>query len=248
VITGLKCRRSLYDSADPWHRVRAMTALRELRRATDLSQQAFAALMDVPVNTFRMWDSGLRPVPQDMLHRATVAATEHTRNSEPISLDQLAREFGVHQRTLRAAARTGRLQVTFSVRSVFGRPMRLATRAACQAFLRKDYRRFSGQSAAVAPLTSVPRDFDNRLRRLRRQLRLTQEGLAHRLGAASKAVVYQWESRKRTPSPVFWRRVERLGGAPSDGPPVRVAPKRPTAKAVSGLLREAPYPEHSADR
>ena len=40
-----------------------MTALRDLRRAADLSQQEFAALIDVPLNTFRMWDSGLRPTP-----------------------------------------------------------------------------------------------------------------------------------------------------------------------------------------
>ena len=216
MTSGLVRRRSLCDCHARWHRVHAVTALRELRLAADLSQQEFAALIDVPVNTFRMWDSGMRPVPQPVTQRAIAAARNHARDSEPISLDQLACEFDVHQRTLRAAARTGRLQVTFSVRSVFGRPIRLATRAACQAFLRKDYCRFSGQSAAVAPLPSVPRDYDNHLRRLRRKLRLTQEGLAHRLGAASKAVVYQWESRKRTPSPVFWRRVEKLAGASSD--------------------------------
>jgi DNA-binding transcriptional regulator YiaG len=42
-------------------------------------------------------------------------------------------------------------------------------------------------------------------------LRLTQRDFARRIGAANKAVVYQWESRKRTPSPVFWKRVEALG-------------------------------------
>ena len=193
-----------------------MTALRELRRTADLSQQEFAALIDVPVNTFRMWDSGLRPVPPHWLQRATVAVTEHARNAERLSLDQLARELGVHQRTLRAAARTGRLQVTFSSRSAFGRPIRLATRAAGRAFMRKDYRRYGGQSPAVAPLPSVPDDYDARLKRLRRRLRVTQHDLALRIGAANKAVVYQWESRKRTPSPVFWKRVEALGGARLD--------------------------------
>jgi hypothetical protein len=34
--------------------------------------------------------------------------------------------------------------------------------------------------------------------------------LAEKIGAAGKAVVYQWESRKRKPSPVLWQRVERL--------------------------------------
>ncbi len=182
-----------------------MTALRELRRAADLSQQEFAALIGVPLNTFRMWDSGLRPVPPHVLLRSQAAVTAHMRNAERLSLDQLAREFGVHERTLRAAARTGRLQVTFSSRSAFGRPIRLATRTAVQAFMRKDYRRYGGQSPAVAPLPSVPRDYDARLKRLRRRLRLTQHDLARRIGAANKAVVYQWESRQRRPSPVFWR-------------------------------------------
>ena len=216
VITSHVGRRSLYGARRAWHRVHAVTALRELRRAADLSQREFAILIDVPLNTFRMWDSGLRPTPTHLLQRAATVVTEHARNTELLSLDQLARELGVHQRTLRAAARTGRLQVTFSSRSAFGRPIRLATRAAAQAFMRKDYRRFRGQSPAMAPLPLVPDDFDARLKRLRRRLRLTQHDLARRLGAANKAVVYQWESRQRTPSPVFWQRVETLSGTRLD--------------------------------
>jgi DNA-binding transcriptional regulator YiaG len=166
--------------------------------------------MEVPLNTFRMWDSGLRPTPAHLLHRAALAVADRARNTELVSLDQLARELGVHQRTLRAAARTGRLQVTFSSRSAFGRPIRLATRTAARAFMRKDYRRYSGQSPTAAPLPSVPDDYHERLKRLRCRLRLTQHDLARRIGAANKAVVYQWESRQRTPSPVFWQRVEAL--------------------------------------
>jgi ribosome-binding protein aMBF1 (putative translation factor) len=45
---------------------------------------------------------------------------------------------------------------------------------------------------------------------LRHRLGLSQRQLAARVGAASKAVVYQWESGKRIPSPVFWMRIERL--------------------------------------
>ena len=41
-------------------------------------------------------------------------------------------------------------------------------------------------------------------------LKLTQAALAQRIGAAGKAVIYQWESRKRTPSPVFWQRIQAL--------------------------------------
>lgn len=212
LITGLVFRRSLYGSPREWHRVHAVTELRELRCAADLSQQKFAALLGVPVNTFRMWDSGLRPVPLHMLQRATAAAAEHARSSELLSLDQLARELGIHQRTLRAAARTGRLQVTFSVRSVFGRPIRLATRAAGRAFMRTYYRHYEGHGPALAPLPAVPEDYANRLKCLRCRLRLTQEDLARRIGAANKSVVYQWETRKRTPSRVFWTRVEALSG------------------------------------
>ena len=105
-----------------------MSELRELRRAIECGQREFAALLSVPLETLRTWDSGRRPVPVDVLLRATRAVSEHAKNSEPLSLDQLARELGVHQRTLRDAARAGRLRVTFSVRSVFRRPIRLATR------------------------------------------------------------------------------------------------------------------------
>lgn len=210
MITGLECRRSLYVSGGEWQ-CRHVNELRQLRRRGNLSQQAFAALIGVPVNTFRMWDSGLRPVPVHVLLRSQAAVTAHMRNAERLSLDLLAQEFGVHERTLRAAARTGRLHVTFSSRSAFGRPIRVATRTAVRAFMQKDYRRYGGQSPAVAPLPSVHDDFDARLKRLRHRLRLTQDDLARRIGAANKAVVYQWESRQRRPSPVFWKRVQALG-------------------------------------
>ena len=56
----------------------------------------------------------------------------------------------------------------------------------------------------------VPPNFDAQLILLRQRLRLTQTQLAGRIGAANKSVIYQWESRKRTPSVVFWSRVEQL--------------------------------------
>ena len=40
----------------------AMNALRELRRAANLGQQEFAALLSIPLATFRPWDSGRRVV------------------------------------------------------------------------------------------------------------------------------------------------------------------------------------------
>jgi DNA-binding transcriptional regulator YiaG len=187
-----------------------MTELRELRRAADLSQHEFAALMSVPVNTFRMWDSGLRPLPAPMLQRARTVVVHHARQAALLPLDQLANELHVHVRTLQAAVRTGRLEAHFSVKSVFGRPLRFATRAAGERFIATHYRRFAGQRAGPPPLLAVPADYDHQLRTLRRRLRLTQGNLALRIGAAGKAVVYQWESRKRIPSPVFWERIQRL--------------------------------------
>ena len=113
-------------------------------------------------------------------------------------------------RTLQAAVRTGRLTAHFAVQSVFGRPKRLATRAAAEQFMAMHYRRYSGQEVCPAPLPTVPSDYDQQLRALRRRLRLTQDGMARRIGAAGKAVIYQWEARKRTPSPVFWQRIRIL--------------------------------------
>ena len=184
--------------------------LRNLRRAINCRQHEFARLLDVPLETLRVWDSGRRTVPRQILQRARQVVAERPRQTEWLSLDDLARELGVHPRTLRAAARTVRLAVRFSSRSVFGRPIRYATRADGQRFKATYYRLFGGQPPCPAPLPTVPANYDERLRELRCCLRLSQDALAHRVGAAGKAVVYQWESRKRIPSPVFWRRVEEL--------------------------------------
>ena len=147
-----------------------------------------------------MWDSGLRPVPAHVLPRARRATIEHARQTQLLPLSELATELGVHVRTLQAAARTGRLDVHFSEQSVFGRPRKVASRAAAERFIRTHYRRFAGQAPCPAPLPSVPPDYDVRLKILRSEFELSQPALARLIGAAGKAVVYQWESRKRTPS------------------------------------------------
>lgn len=139
-----------------------------------------------------------------------MAIAQQKRRHELLPLDHLATELGVHIRTLQAAARTGRLEAHFSVRSAFGRPVRFASRVAGEQFLAQHYRRFGGQAPCPPPLPNVPDDYDERLRALRGQMRLTQEVFARRIGAAGKAVVYQWESRKRTPSPVLWQRIVEL--------------------------------------
>lgn len=101
-------------------------------------------------------------------------------------------------------------EALFSVRSVFGRPRRFATRAAGGWFMAIYYRRFTGQPKCAPPLPEVPDDYHRQLTALRLRLRLSQTGLALQIGAAGKAVVYQWEARKRRPSPVLWQRVMSL--------------------------------------
>ena len=77
-------------------------------------------------------------------------------------------------------------------------------------------------------------------------MRLTQEALAQRIGAAGKAVVYQWESRQRTPSPVFWQRVEALSGTRLGVRHAQIASKRPAHR--SNRLQTGGYEQPVADR
>lgn len=74
---------------------------------------------------------------------------------------------------------------------------------------RRTYGRGRRRSLAVCCVT-VPANCAATIVGLRHRLGLSQQQLATKVGAASKAVVYQWESGKRKPSPVFWLRIERL--------------------------------------
>jgi hypothetical protein len=97
------------------------------------------------------------------------------------SLQALATELGVHVRTLRDAARNGRLAVTYDNRVVFGHPVPKATMAAGRGFVAEYYRRSYSRMAPKpkAPeKTRVPPDYAPKLLRLRRGLRLTQGQLA----------------------------------------------------------------------
>jgi DNA-binding transcriptional regulator YiaG len=169
----------------------AMSELSELRRALGLGQREFAALLSVALETLRTWDGGRRVVPVWVLHRAREAVAHRQRQNELLPLDQLAKGLHVHLRTLQTAVRTGRLDAHFSVKSVLGPPVRFATRAAGETFMATHYWRFAGQQVCPSPLPTIPNDYDQQLRTLRRRLRLTQDGLARRIGAAGKAVVYQ---------------------------------------------------------
>jgi len=192
--------------------VTGSSEIRGLRLRLQLSQPQFAALLGVSAETYRTWDSGRRVVPDGWLDKArALAETNDPRRLW--SLQELATELGVHVRTLRDAARTGRLEVTYENRVVFGNPVPKATITAGRAFMeryyRQSYSRFA-QKPRPPERTCVPSDWARQLLRVRRELRLTQRQLAQQIGAASKAVVYQWESLKRTPSPVFWERILRL--------------------------------------
>lgn len=210
MIIGHVCRGSLYDRRHPWHAADVRTALREIRRTLGLTQQAFAEWLDVPLASLRMWDSGMRAVPAPILAKARVEIERRACDEELLPFTRLGREFQLHVQTLQRAVRHGRLKATLSTRSAFGRPIYLATRAAVASFIANHSRRDAGDSPAASNLPNVPSDYDLQLRVLRCRLRLSQSELAVRIGAARKAVVYQWESRKRTPSPVFWQRVQSL--------------------------------------
>jgi DNA-binding transcriptional regulator YiaG len=187
-----------------------MNELRQLRRGRTLTQAQLAERLRVPLNTFRMWDSGMRIVPPAVLRSVRVALVEYDRQNELLSLRTVAAEVGVHRSTLEIAIRTGRLAAHFLARSAFGRPIRRVTRADAERFRQSGYGRRAGLTASASPLPNVPDDYDMQLQAMRRRLSLTQAALAAEIGAAGKAVVYQWESRKRVPSPVFWRRLQEL--------------------------------------
>jgi DNA-binding transcriptional regulator YiaG len=190
----------------------ATNEIRSIRLRLQLSQAQFATLLGVSMETYRTWDSGRRLVPDSWLDKARAIATTKDPN-RLWSLRELATELGVHVRTLRDAARSGRLDVVYENRVVFRNPVPRAKLAAGCRFIEQYYRRSYSRFAARPPAPerpNVPSDWDRQLVRIRRELRLTQTHLAEKVGAASKAVVYQWESRKRKPSPVFWKRIEAL--------------------------------------
>jgi DNA-binding transcriptional regulator YiaG len=186
--------------------------VRDARRKMGLSQSQMAAQLGVSVESYRTWDAGRRPAPPAIIGRMQTLRAP-SPDERPLRLSALSQVIGVHVRTLRAAARDGRLAVTYRPRMFFGRVLTLATPAAARTFVDTFYRRparYTTQPPKTRPLPCVPDNYAAQLVGLRRRLRLSQAQLAAKIGAASKAVVYQWEARKRVPSPVFWQRIESL--------------------------------------
>ena len=216
--------------------------LRECRIALGQSQSSFAAMLGASPESYRTWDTGRRATPPKILARARALAT-HRDEQALLPLPVLALLIGVHVKTLRAAARDGRLPVTYDTRTTFRRLRARATPAA-RAFRRSYYGRSVEPGDRRTPLTwaSVPRDYAEQIRALRRARGLSQARFAARAGAARKAVVYQWEARKRCPSPVFWQRIETL--CRTDDARSRAARAR-QACAVTGSGRPG-YPSTSS--
>ena len=91
-----------------WCGVVEPRTLRECRIALGQSQAAFAAMLGVSLESYRTWDAGRRATPPKILARARALAT-HRDNHALLPLPVLALLIGVHVKTLRAAARDGRL-------------------------------------------------------------------------------------------------------------------------------------------
>ena len=146
----------------------APLTLRRCRELLGLSQLEFATHLGVPLDTYRTWDSGRRPVRETILARARALAVQHDRRAT-LSLDTLALVIDVHVRTLRTAARDGRLRVTYNT-VAFGRPVPRATVNAGERFMREFYKqsyRWDRRSVRPSVRPTVPPDYPVRVRRAR---------------------------------------------------------------------------------
>jgi transcriptional regulator with XRE-family HTH domain len=189
--------------------------LRYLRTELKWTHLELARRLDVPLETYRCWEDGRRAIPSEVIERLSVITGEQHRES-PTSLGALADLLGINVRTLRAAARDGRLAVTYGTRCSLGRPVPMATKTAGWAFVHLHYRKTSrcvARPPRPRPQAEVPDNYDLHLVGLRTRRRWTQEQLARAIGVAGKAVIYQWESRRRKPSAALWARIQALPSA-----------------------------------
>ena len=103
----------------PWHgSLVPPTTLRECRLVLTLSQSAFAAALGVSAESYRPWDAGRRVPPDAIVAKAQLLAAR-VEASRLLPLDRLAAMIRTHVRTLRAAARDGRLRVTYETQTTF---------------------------------------------------------------------------------------------------------------------------------
>ena len=149
-----------------WCDVVEPRTLRECRIALGQSQAAFAAMLGASPESYRTWDAGRRATPLKVLARARALAT-HRDDHELLPLPVIALLIGVHVKTLRAAARDGRLPVTYDTRTTFRHLRARATPAGARAFRRSYYGRslLSRVSDRRAPFERGSQCLAQRLRR-----------------------------------------------------------------------------------
>ena len=123
-----------------WCDVVEPRTLRKCRMALGQSQTAFAVRLGVSPESYRTWDAGRRATPPKLLARAHALAV-HGDDHALLPLPVLALLVGVHVKTLRSAARDGRLPVTYDTRTTFRRLRARATLAAATQFRRAYYGR-----------------------------------------------------------------------------------------------------------
>ena len=99
-----------------------MNALRRLRLQMGLSQGEFATRLGVAEQTYRTWDSGRRIPPRSIVHKAR--RLKETDSGKLFLMQILAAEYRVHVRTLRKAARDGRLEAQILRSRGMGRGIR----------------------------------------------------------------------------------------------------------------------------
>jgi DNA-binding XRE family transcriptional regulator len=159
----------------------------------------------------RAMDSGRRNVPPGLLAKGQDLVRMAGADGL-MPLRALARIIHVHPRTLWSAARDGRFKANYDGRTMYRQLIGRASIAEALRFKRECYRKRGARRTLTRTRkwTDIPHDFHLRIRETRLRLGLSQAGLAALVGAANKAVVYQWETRRRCPSPVFWTRVEEL--------------------------------------
>ena len=164
-----------------WCDVVEPCTLRECRISLGQSQAAFAATLGASPESYRTWDAGRRAPPPKVLARARALAT-HRDDHELLPLPVLALLVGVHVKTLRAAARDGRLPVTYDTRTTFRQLRVRATLAAVTQFHHAYYGRQVRPADRRVPLTwaSVPDDYDEQIRALRCARGLTARGASDR--------------------------------------------------------------------
>ena len=66
---------ALHNSPKRWH-VARVTELRSCRLRLGVSQAGLSDRLGLPLNSLRMWDSGLRPTPDEILELVRIAVAE----------------------------------------------------------------------------------------------------------------------------------------------------------------------------